>query len=74
MTGGLFICGTPSRYSQQYRAAHNLEQHLHEYEPNELRELCETHFDRVLMFSMNDELVHTGFDKLAWYTFAVCIC
>jgi hypothetical protein len=25
------------------------------------------YFDRTLAFSMNDEIVHTGHPKLAWY-------
>ena len=69
--GGMFICGTPSRFSSSYRAEHNKAHHLHEYEPDELHSLCREYFPRCLQFSMNDEVVHTGFNKLAWYTFVI---
>ncbi len=71
--GGIFICGTPSKFSQTYRAEHNKKHHLYEYEPEELKALCRKHFNRVFLFSMNDEMVHTGFEKLAWYIFVVCV-
>jgi hypothetical protein len=29
------------------------------------------HFVRTFAFSMNDELVHTGHHKLAWYYFVI---
>ena len=35
-------------------------------------DLLEGHFDNVFLFSMNDEVVHTGFHPLAHYLFAVC--
>ena len=31
----------------------------------------ERYFNNVFMFSMNDEVVHTGFHKMAHYIFAV---
>ena len=36
-----------------------------------LRKLCERHFHNVFIFSMNDEVVHTGYHKMAHYVFAV---
>ena len=73
MSGGVFICGTPSISSSNWRANHNKEHHLHEYSTDELRQLCRKYFSRVFMFHMNDEVVHTGFEKLAWYVFALCV-
>lgn len=70
--GGMMILGTPSRFSQPYRSVGSRDSHFHEYEPEELRGLCDRHFKRTLMFSMNDEVVHTGFDKLAWFFFVLC--
>jgi hypothetical protein len=35
--------------------------------------LAERHFRRTLVFSMNDEMVHTGFGKLAWYYIVICL-
>ena len=69
----MLIIGTPSYYSKKYRAKHNLKHHKYEYKPEELYNLCSKNFSRVLKFSMNDELVHTGFDKLGWFFFLICI-
>ena len=68
----MLIIGTPSFYSKKYRAKHNLKHHKHEYKPDELNEICQKYFSRTLKFTMNDELVHTGFDKLGWYFFLIC--
>jgi hypothetical protein len=65
------IIGTPnieaSRYaSPQSQVGHiNLKNHL------ELRKLLADHFENVFVFSMNDEVVHTGFYPMAHYLFAV---
>ena len=32
----------------------------------------EKHFENVFLFSMNDEMVHTGYSKMAHYLVAVC--
>tara|TARA_B100000161_G_C33419079_1_gene354694 strand:+ start:71 stop:691 length:621 start_codon:yes stop_codon:yes gene_type:complete len=71
--GGQFIIGTPSKFSNPFRAEHNKEHHLHEYEPDELQNICERYFPRTLQFSMNDEIIHTGFNKLAWFFYIICI-
>ena len=69
----MMIIGTPSVHSAPYRASHNKDHHLHEYDPAELRRVVERHFSRTLQFSMNDEVVHTGFDKLAWFFYVIAI-
>jgi 2-polyprenyl-3-methyl-5-hydroxy-6-metoxy-1,4-benzoquinol methylase len=68
---GMMIVGTPSKFSSAYRSAQSRAGHIHEYEPDELRDLCGRYFKRTLLFSMNDELVHTGFSKLAWFVFVL---
>ncbi len=67
------IMGTPSKYSYKYRSQKSKDAHFYEYTPSELKSVCEERFKRVFMFSMNDEIVHTGFDKLAWFFFLVCV-
>lgn len=69
---GLLILGAPSTHSRKYRSQQSKDQHLYEYDPEELREICEKFFPRTLLFTMNDEMVHTGFSKLAWYFFILC--
>ncbi len=69
---GMMIIGTPNKFSEMYRSKQSKDIHFHEYEPDELKELCDKYFSRTILFSMNDELVHTGFNKLAWFIYAVC--
>ncbi len=71
--GGTLIIGTPSVYSSKYRSKRSKKQHIHEYDGMELKNLCSQYFSRTFLFSMNDELVHTGFYKLAWFNFVICI-
>jgi 2-polyprenyl-3-methyl-5-hydroxy-6-metoxy-1,4-benzoquinol methylase len=71
--GGTLIVGTPSVYSSEYRSKRSRIQHIHEYDGMELKDLCSKYFNRTFLFSMNDEVVHTGFYKLAWFNFVVCV-
>ena len=69
---GIFIIGTPSKFSQSYRSKISKENHCYEYEPEELNDICGKFFGRTILLSMNDEIVHTGFSKLAWFFFVLC--
>lgn len=71
-SNGMMVIGTPSRYSAEYRSDSGKKEHFHEYDPDELRDMCMPYFGRTLLFSMNDETVHTGFSKLAWFIFLLC--
>lgn len=68
---GLLILGTPSRYCRDYQSPLSKAAHVKLYDQPELHALLKTFYARTLAFSMNDELVHTGFHKLAWYYFAL---
>lgn len=69
---GMLIVGTPSLESQIYASPLSREGHVNCKSGDQLRALMEIYFSTVLVFSMNDEVVHTGFDRLAHYLFAVC--
>lgn len=71
--GDVLMIGTPSKYSAKYRSSQSKKQHIYEYKPEELKNICEKHFDRVFQFSMNDEVINTGFSKLSWFNFFICI-
>ena len=58
---GFFVCGTPSIYSHPYQSPLSQASHVKCYDRDELVTLMEEYFHRTLPFSMNDELVHTGF-------------
>lgn len=68
---GMAVIGTPSIYSYDYQSELSKASHVKCYDQQELIELMERYFHRILPFCMNDELVHTGFSKLAWYYFLV---
>lgn len=70
--GGTMILGSPNVLSSPYRSPQSRSVHVHEYEPEELRALCAPYFGRTFLFSMNDEVVHTGFSKMAWFFWVVC--
>ena len=68
---GMLITGTPSIYSFQYQSPESQASHVKCYDQQELSALLDQFFGRTLAFSMNDELVHTGHSKMAWYYFFV---
>lgn len=68
---GMVIVGTPSIYSYPYQSEISKASHVKCYDQEELREKMDSFFFRTLAFSMNDEVVHTGFQKLAWYYFVL---
>lgn len=69
---GVCIIGIPSLESQIYASPLSKEGHVNCKTMPDLKEIMEKYFHNVFMFSMNDEVVHTGFHKMANYIFAVC--
>lgn len=69
---GTFIVGMPSLESQAYASPRSKAGHVNCKSAPELKRLMEKFFHRVFMFSMNDEIVHTGFHPLAHYIIALC--
>ena len=68
---GVLITGTPSIQSQVYASPPSKAGHVNCKDASELKELMLAYFANVFVFSMNDEVVHTGFYPLAHYLFAV---
>ena len=69
---GSLIIGIPSLESQTYASDGSKAGHVNCKSGNELRDLMKKYFHSVFMFSMNDEVVHTGFFPMAHYLIAVC--
>lgn len=69
---GVLIIGMPSLQSQAYASPPSKEGHVNCKDHQELRDLMLHFFHNVFIFSMNDEVVHTGFYKMAHYLFALC--
>jgi hypothetical protein len=69
---GVAIIGMPSLESQPYASEQSRLGHVNCKSAPDLKALMEDFFHNVFMFSMNDEVVHTGFHKMAHYIFALC--
>lgn len=70
--GGVAIIGMPSLESQIYANAASQAGHVNCKSGSALKALLENHFEQVFLFSMNDEVVHTGYSKMAHYLIALC--
>ena len=69
---GVLIIGSPSAESQAHASPLSKEGHVNCKSGEELKALLGHYFHNVFLFSMNDEVVHTGFAPMAHYLFAVC--
>ena len=69
---GILIFGMPTIESQKYASKLSKIGHVNCKNKDNLRKLMQNFFHNVFMFSMNDEVVHTGYDKMSHYIFAVC--
>ncbi len=68
---GSLIIGMPSIESQKYASRFSKMGHINCKSKNELKNLLKNFFHHVFMFSMNDEVLHTGYDKMSHYIFAL---
>lgn len=69
---GVLIVGMPSLESQTYASTQSKIGHVNCKSGKDLKATMERDFHNVFLFSMNDEVVHTGFSPMAHYLFAVC--
>jgi 2-polyprenyl-3-methyl-5-hydroxy-6-metoxy-1,4-benzoquinol methylase len=69
---GVAIFGMPSAESQVYASEASKMGHVNCQSGEELRDNLKTHFENVFIFSMSDEVVHTGFMPMAHYLIALC--
>lgn len=70
---GVFICGMPSLESQCYASPRSKAGHVNCKSGNDLKTCLSRYFNNVFQFSMNDEVVHTGFYPMAHYLIAICV-
>lgn len=68
---GVLLIGIPSLQSQVYASPPSKEGHVNCKDAPGLRATMNQHFRNVFIFSMNDEVVHTGFYPMAHYLFAL---
>lgn len=70
---GSAIIGMPSLESQKYASFGSRAGHVNCKSGNEFQDFLCQYFEHVFLFSMNDEVVHTGFSKMAHYLLALCV-
>jgi len=69
---GVVIIGTPSLESQVHASPQSKAGHVNCKTASQLKSLLSKYFHSVFVFSMNDEVVHTGYYPMAHYLLAVC--
>jgi len=68
---GVLILGSPSLESQAHASPLSKAGHVNCKTGKSMRSLMETFFHNVFVFSMNDEVVHTGYSPMAHYLLAI---
>jgi 2-polyprenyl-3-methyl-5-hydroxy-6-metoxy-1,4-benzoquinol methylase len=69
---GVLIVGMPSLESQEYASPQSRVGHVNCKSGPALRAVFCKYFENVFLFSMNDEVVHTGFSAMAHYILVIC--
>lgn len=69
---GAAILGIPSLESQTYASPGSKAGHVNCKSGDELKAFLARYFANVFVFSMNDEVVHTGYFPMAQYLLALC--
>jgi 2-polyprenyl-3-methyl-5-hydroxy-6-metoxy-1,4-benzoquinol methylase len=70
-TDAICLIGTPNVEAQRFATPASAEGHINLKSAADLRALLSQYFHNVFIFSMNDEVVHTGFYPMAHYLFAM---
>ena len=68
---GVCVIGTPNITSTPYASPESQRGHVNMFDFKRLKLTMKKHFRTVFIFSMNDEVVHTGYYPMAHYLFAV---
>jgi len=68
---GVLILGSPSLESQAHASPPSKAGHVNCKDARGLRVLMQQFFHNVFVFSMNDEVVHTGYSPMAHYLLAL---
>lgn len=71
-SNGMAIFGMPSLESQEHASTQSRTGHVNCKSGEDLMDLMSLYFHNVVIFSMNDEVVHTGFLPMAHYLMALC--
>ena len=67
------IIGTPNIAAAAYASEGSQSEHVNLKNYQDFTELLQNYFYNVFLFSMNDEIVHTGFYPMAHYFMALAV-
>jgi len=70
---GIAIIGSPSLQSQAYASPPSKAGHVNCKDGTDFKKTLQRQFRTVFLFSMNDEVVHTGFAAMAHYLIGLCV-
>jgi 2-polyprenyl-3-methyl-5-hydroxy-6-metoxy-1,4-benzoquinol methylase len=73
LPNGIVIIGMPSLESQTYASKASKIGHVNCLSGSDFKYYLQKFFHNILIFSMNDEVLHTGFYPMSHYLFAICI-
>jgi len=68
---GVAIIGIPSLESQAHASPQSRAGHVNCKSGNDFRQFMRKYFEHVFLFSMNDEVIHTGYYPMAHYLLAL---
>lgn len=71
-SSGALIVGMPSLESQVHASPQSKAGHVNCKTGTALKDLFQQYFDNVFLFSMNDEVIHTGYAPMAHYLLVLC--
>lgn len=69
---GVALFGTPNISAEQYSSPNSKIGHVNLKDYKTLHASLSPHFHNIFLFSMNDEVLHTGFYPMAHYLWALC--
>ncbi len=69
---GVALIGTPNLTADQYASPNSKVGHVNLKDHKTLRSMLAPWFHNIFLFSMNDEVLHTGFYPMAHYLWALC--
>lgn len=70
---GIAIIGTPNKTSEQFATERTKSGHVNVYTADRLEAELLERFENVFMFSVHDEVIHTGFSPMAHYLLALAV-
>jgi hypothetical protein len=69
---GVLVVGVPNKTAAAYASPKSQEGHVNLMTADELKQALGKFWQRVFIFGMNDEVVHTGYAAMSHYIIALC--